>query len=403
MKVLFIHQYFHPDVSSVSQVISQVAFHVAASGCDVSVLCSRNRYDRGESGRLPAREMVGGVAVRRCWGPSLGRTSMGARLVDMASFCVLAAFRALSSPRADTVVLLTNPPLFSVLGSLLKSLRGERFVYVIMDLYPEVAVKAGVMRAGSAMERLARRLSANCLADADRVVVLGDDMKEAVVRAGAPAEKVVVIRNWADPDAVRPVDPGRNALRKSWGMEGKFVVAYSGNFGVSHLFDEIVQAAADLRDHDDIRFLFIGGGVRRKDVEAAAAGKRLANVTFLPYQKASDLSESLSAGDVHYVSLRPGFEGLVVPSKAYGIMAAGRPIVYQGAPQGEVARMVEREGLGIVLPPGDSAGLRDAILRLRDDRRERLRMGAAAREALEARYAAPQGLSLYRRVIVGDA
>jgi glycosyltransferase involved in cell wall biosynthesis len=402
LKVRFIHQYFHPDLSSVSQVISQVGFHLAAQGDEVSVICSRNKYDGSQGDRLSAHEVIHGVEIRRCWGPSFGRRSLPGRILDMASFCVLATIRLAVAPKADTMVFLTNPPLFSLLGVVMKKIRNERFVYVLMDVYPDVAVRSGVLREGSAITCILRGIARAALKGADRVVVLGEDMRDVAVRSGAAQGKVVVIRNWADAEAIYPVPPEENRLRREWGLDGKFVVEYSGNLGVSHYFEDILAVAEDLVSFADIRFAFIGGGVRFHEVERFVVSKRLTNVILLPYQKESSLAMSLSAGDVHYVSLRPGFEGLVVPSKAYGIMAAGRPIVYQGAEGGEIARMVTREGIGHVIPPGDREGLRDCILSLYRNRKIRLRNGAAARQVLENNYSSAKGLSLYREVLAGE-
>jgi glycosyltransferase involved in cell wall biosynthesis len=271
-----------------------------------------------------------------------------------------------------------------------------------MDVYPEIAVRAGLLREGSVVERVFRSISRFTLREADTVVVLGDDMKEVALRAGAEESKVIVVRNWADHNKIRPIPPDENPLRKSWGLEGKFVVEYSGNLGVSHFFKDLLPVAESLADHEDICFVFIGDGERRTEVEAYVSSRRLSNVMLLPYQDSSLLSQSLSVGDLHYVSLQRGFEGLVVPSKAYGIMAAGRPIVYQGAENGEIARMVVREGIGRVIPPGDRGGLRDCILSLYRDRENRLTMGAAARRVLEEKYPAAKGLALYRKVLAGE-
>jgi glycosyltransferase involved in cell wall biosynthesis len=154
---------------------------------------------------------------------------------------------------------------------------------------------------------------------------------------------VVIIRNWSDPQKIFPIAPDDNRLRRDLGLEGKFVIEYSGNLGISHDFQDLMTVDEELADKEDIRFLFTGDGVRLKEVREFATLRRLPNVMFLPYQDASVLAESLSAGDVHFVSLRSGFEGLVVPNKVYGVMAAGRPVISQGEGSGKVARMVERE------------------------------------------------------------
>jgi glycosyltransferase involved in cell wall biosynthesis len=402
MNYLFVHQYFHPDLSAVSQVISQVAFSVASGGDKISVLCSQNRYDAGAGNSLPVKEQIDGVEIRRCWGPNFGKRSLLGRVLDMSSFCLITSGKLLFAPRVDTVLFLTNPPFFSILGTWLQRIRKERFVYVLMDIYPDIAIQGGVLREKGWPARILRRLARFPLEKADAVVVLGEDMKEMAIRQGAPADRVVIIRNWADPGKIFPVPPEKNGLRAKWGLEGKFVVEYSGNFGVSHDFEDLLSVAEELAPDDGIRFLVIGDGVRRPEIEKIVAERKLHNVRLLPYQDVSSLSESLSAGDVHYVSLRKGFKGLVVPSKAYGAMAAGRPIVYQGAETGEIARMVKKEGIGFVVPPGDRKELRDRILELCGNPELRKRLGETARRALEERYSAAIGLALYRKVLAGE-
>jgi glycosyltransferase involved in cell wall biosynthesis len=231
------------------------------------------------------------------------------------------------------------------------------------------------------------------------VIVLGEDMRQVAIRSGAPSEKVVIIRNWADPIKIRPIAHEENRFRREWGLYGKFVVEYSGNLGVSHSFEDLLAVAESVADNDDIRFLFIGGGIRFRELERAVASRGLGNVIMMPYQKSSDLAHSLSAGDVHYVSLRTGFEGLVVPSKAYGIMAAGRPMIYQGDEKGDIAQMIKRERCGIVIPEGDRERLKEGILRFYRDRAMVARMGMFARRALEEKYSASIGLAEYRKVL----
>jgi len=402
VSIRFVHQYFHPDRSSVSQIISKIAFHLAGQGELVSVICSRNKYDGAQADTLPANEIVRGVDIRRCWGPSFGRRSLSGYMIDMVSFCAIATLRSMLAPKADTVVFLTNPPFFSLLGVALKRIRKERFVFILMDVYPEIAIQGGMLSKGGIGEIVLRRIARVSLRNADCVVVLGDDMREVAIREGAPPGKVVIVRNWADPEAIVPVQPDNNILRREWGLDGKFVIQYSGNFGVSHFFEDIMAVAEELVVYDDLRFVFVGGGTRYKEVEQFRREKYISNIILKPYCDESILAENLSVGDVHYISLRTGFEGLVVPSKAYGIMAAGRPIIYQGAADGEIARMVAEEGIGYVIPPGDRKGLRDSILSLYRDEKSRIRMGAAARRALEDKYSSAGGLAAYQKILAKD-
>jgi glycosyltransferase involved in cell wall biosynthesis len=383
-------------------VITDIAGHLADEGCSVSVIASKNLYNGGAQSRLAARERLGSIRVRRVWAPSFGRITLPGRILDQLSFMVGATCSALFAPRADTVVLLTNPPLFAALGMLLKRLRRERFVYVVMDLYPDVAVNSGHVSPKSLLTRSLRWLTRRTLRSADSIVVLGECMKRRVLEYGARPEQVEVIRNWADEEAVEPVPPELNLFRKSRGWDDTFVVMYSGNMGVAHSFDDILEVARRFRDRSDVVFVFVGDGVRRAEIESFREREELQNVTLLPYQEQSRLAFSLSAADAHLVSLREGFEGLVVPSKAYGIMAAARPIIYQGDPGGEIARMVADNEAGLLVRQGDVDALEAAVVRLMEDRPFARRLGERGRQVLVEQYSRRAALARYRVVLGVD-
>jgi glycosyltransferase involved in cell wall biosynthesis len=200
-------------------------------------------------------------------------------------------------------------------------------------------------------------------------------------------ERIRVIPNWADMEAIRPVAAAANPLRREWGLDGKFVVCYSGNMGRVHEFGTILDAAERLAGKAEAMvFLFIGGGAQRRMVEDEVRRRGLANVQFRPYQARAGLSFSLGVGDVHLVSQRPEVEGYVFPSKLYGILAAGRLVVFIGDPQGEISALIEREDIGAAVRQGDAAGLADELLRLAGDPALREAMGARARTLLCERY-----------------
>lgn len=400
LQIRFIHNYYHPDISAVSQVITDIAGELAARGHAVSVIASKNRYVAGTAPPLRSREVIDGVLVRRIWAPAMSKDSLVGRVFNQLSFIIGASVAAFSAARVDTVVMLTDPPLFAALGLLLKRWRGEHFVHVVMDLYPDVAIRYGLFRRNSLIGRLSRWLTGRTLRGADRVVVLGSCMRDAVLAYGARPERTVVIRNWAASSAIRPVDPVRNRFRAETRLrEEEFVVMYSGNLGAAHRFDEILETARRLRGRSDIVFVFVGGGSRRGEVEAYREQHELCNIVLLPYQEQARLSESLSAANVHFVSLRRGFEGLVVPSKSYGIMAAGRPLLYEGDPSGEIAQMITRWGIGIVVSEGDADALEDAVLQLAEDPERTSRMGASARRALEGHYGRCRAMDSYESVL----
>jgi colanic acid biosynthesis glycosyl transferase WcaI len=180
------------------------------------------------------------------------------------------------------------------------------------------------------------------------------------------------------------------------------VVQYSGNQGVSHTFEEIIEVALRLRDVPGLRFVFVGDGSRHHELEEAKARLSLQNVLLVPFQPVSLLAQSLSLGDIHFVSLRPGFEGLVVPSKAYGVLAAGRPMIYLGRSQGEIARMVSETGMGQVISPGDVDGLERAVLEAHRNVEARERQGRTALEVFRARYGRAHSVGRYVDLLVGS-
>jgi glycosyltransferase involved in cell wall biosynthesis len=236
---------------------------------------------------------------------------------------------------------------------------------------------------------------------ADRVVALGESMRERCLAGGAAPDRTVVIPNWADPAAVRPIPHPENPLRAKLAAGAATLVMYSGNMGRGHDLATLLEAARLLRDRKDVAFLFVGDGAKRAQVEAAA--RALPNLRLAPYQPRERLAESLSAGDVHLVALDRELEGLVEPSKLYGIMAAGRPALFVGPPGSEVARTIAREGCGRVVPNGDAAGLAAAIREMAADEGMRAAVGRRARQALAERYSRRAATAAFLRLLEGLA
>ncbi len=398
MRFRILHTFFYPDKSAVSQILTDLAFHLSQAGHRVDVISSRGDYEGGST--LPPRESVNGVSIRRIWSPSLGKKSALARIADLGSYAIGSTMRALFARRADCVIVLTNPPMYAFVGMLLRLIRRESYIYVVMDLYPDIAVQAGMLARRSPLRYLAAWLTRLTLKFARSVVVLGECMAGAVEKYGVPREKIEIIRNWGD-DGVQPLEPQENPLRAELGYRDEFVVMYSGNMGIGHRFDDILQVALELRDNKNIRFLFVGGGVRRGTIEKFRQEHQLDNIIVRSYFPREQLACSLPVGDAHFVSLREGFEGLIVPSKPYGVMAAGRPIIYQGSANGEIARMLTQQGGGQVVAEGDHAGLKDLIVRWAANRAEAQEVGRHGREIFDRLYTRQIGLKRYTQVLEG--
>lgn len=398
-RVLFVNRFYAPDESATSQMLTDLAEALSRSGVAVEVFCSRQLY--GDAGAdLPATEVLRGVSVRRLATTRFGRDSLLGRAVDYATFYLCAAFCLLTRVhRGDVLVVKTDPPLLSLVGWLAARCRGARLVNWLQDLYPEVASRLALSPVPRPLEALIRAARDRSLATAQINVVLGTRMREYLLGRGIAAARISICENWADESRLRPLAASRSELRGRLGIGNSFVVAYSGNLGRAHDATTILEAACALAGDPDIVFLMIGGGAGMRSLEMQARARGLTNFRFAPYQPRDALSDSLAAGDVHLVSLRPELEGLIVPSKLYGILAAGRPVVFIGDLDGELARLIATVEVGVSVRSGDSAALGRVLRVLRDDEAGRMRMGLRAREVFEERYTLAAAVARWREVL----
>jgi glycosyltransferase involved in cell wall biosynthesis len=395
VKLVFFNRFFFPDASATSQMLSDLAFELARTGAEVHVVAS---HPQGERARV---EEIQGLTVHRVAAAAGGPHGLARRAAAYLAYyrgARQAATRLLCTN--DVAIALTDPPLLSAGIAPLARRRGAKLVAWLQDLFPEIAHEYGIPGTGRIGGAIPRHLRDRSLAAAHAVVAIGDTMAERVRALGCvDAARLHVIHNWSDGRAVAPVEPASNALRRAWGLEGKFVVGYSGNLGRVHEFGTLLDAAARLRGESDVVLLIVGRGPRLAEVQARARRDGLANLRFEPHQDRARLAESLGAADVHVSILPPRFEGLVVPSKIYGIMAAGRPTLFVGSATGETARILADADAGLTVATGDAAALGAAILRLRDDSRGRNAMGGRARAAFESRYDMPIALARWRSVL----
>jgi len=312
---------------------SSLAFGLAELGWQVHVIASRQLYDDAGA-NLAGRESCRQVLVHRLWTTRFGRGRLVGRAIDYLSFYLSISGSLLRlARRGDVIVATTDPPLVSVLVWLATAITGATQVNWLQDVFPEVARVLGVIPPGSGHWLLVRLRNAS-LRNAAINVAVGNRMAAYLQRQGVPADRLTVIHNWADGAAIRPLSRPFNPLRVEWCLMDKFVVGYSGNLGRAHEFMTILRAAEALRNQSEIRFLFIGGGHHLALIEAETRRRGLTNVVIRPFQPAWRLKQSLAVPDVHLVSLQAALEGLVVPSKFYGIAAAGRPTIFVGDPSG---------------------------------------------------------------------
>lgn len=417
MRIIFINRFFYPDHSATSQMLSDLAFALAERGHDVRVVTSRLTYD-GQVEPLPSRERHRGVDIVRLATSRFGRDGLMGRMVDYFTFyAATAAHLVRHVRRGDLVVAKTDPPMLSLITAPVAALKGAHSVNWLQDVFPEVATAVGIARSGFAglAIRGLRWLRNVTLRNAHVNVVLGRRMAEKVAAMGVRRRRIRIIPNWADGQLIRPIDRRENPLRREWSCEDAFVVSYSGNLGRAHDIDTFIDAITRVEQLATpemetvgarvartiaaapqhalvamplprVRWLFIGGGAMTKRLQDEVARRGLTSVEFRPYQPRERLSQSLSVADIHLVSLRPELEGLIVPSKYYGIAAAGRPAIFIGDPDGEIAAILRQTETGYCVAEGDSTALATLVQRLAGEPERIAQQGRRARRLFEKRY-----------------
>jgi colanic acid biosynthesis glycosyl transferase WcaI len=380
-------------------MLTDLAEALAHDGRDVAVVCSRQLYEDPQA-ELSPEETIRGVKVLRVFTSRFGRRRLVGRALDYASFYVTATVMLLRVVQSgDALVVKTDPPLLSLIGSLVCFCKRAHLVNWLQDIFPEVASRLSLSPLPQSLESLLCAARDRSLRAAQANVVLGTRMRDYLASRGIADGRIRISENWADERAVFPMPAARSDLRRRLDLLDRFVVAYSGNLGRAHDAETLLEAAELLQREPDLVFLMIGGGTKMRSLEEQAQARRLGNFRFVPYQPRDALNDALAAGDVHLVSLLPELEGLIVPSKLYGILAAGRPIVFVGDPQGEVSRLVCSSGVGVGIAIRDGQGLRSALLRMRDQRAEREAMGTAARRLFETRYTLSAAVDRWRDLL----
>ncbi len=371
---------------------------LADRGIEVEVIVSRAEY---RPGRRSLDDSLNHPQIQIKYIP-VGQLRLGGKLQKAwigLTYMVGAAIQTLFGRATDLNFFLTQPPLFSIWGYILKIIRRQRYCIQVMDIYPDVAMQSGMLVKTALLAQMFTMLSRFALRHANQVIVIGHCMQERLHQAGVSLERMQVIPNWVNEIEVYPVPSDQNQLQSALGLEDTFVVLYSGNIGVPHFFDDLLEVARQLQNTPRLRFVFIGNGARLQEIEQAKETYNLSNILLLPFQPIERLAHSLNLGDVHFVSLRSGFEGLVVPSKTYGVLASGRPVIYQGSSSGEIAQMLVEEDVGTVVPCNDVEGLKQTILRYVNQPNLCRRQGSKALALSEGSYSRHQALERYARVL----
>jgi colanic acid biosynthesis glycosyl transferase WcaI len=383
MRILVLNLYYPPDTSATAKMAAAFVEPLAAKH-EVTLICGRPSYDPTDrrAWRLWQSERLKGVTVVRVGSTDYPRTQMARRVLNYLSYVVLSVPRAIFA-QCDVVLAMTDPPFEGIVGAFVAMLKGKPFVYNIRDLYPDMALGGSIVPPGL-LARVWEILHRWALHRATRVIVLGEDMKARIVAKGVPAERVSIVRDGVETAAISSAAPELDSEVISAIRSGfRFVLLHAGNLGFYGAWQTLLAAAREL-EGDGVGLVFVGDGAQRASLEAAAA--RSTNVRFLPFFPSSKISSVLAAGDAHVITIKRGLEGVVVPSKLYGILAAGRPIVALASQQTDAASLGARYGFGVAADPDNPAQLVAIVRALLCDPARLAEMGTAARTSA-SRYA----------------
>jgi colanic acid biosynthesis glycosyl transferase WcaI len=387
------NQYYWPGVEATAQLLTELCEALAAEA-EVKVVTGVLHGHEDEPRRLVRNR----VDIVRVPSTSFERSRLVARASNYATYLSSALWEGVRDPRPDVVLCMTDPPVVANIALVVARRFRAPLVVISQDVFPEIAVQLKRLENPLLMGVL-RALVSMYLRRADRIVAIGDTMRRRLEAKGAHPERVHVIPNWVDTNRLQPLGKNTRWAREC-GFDERFVIMHSGNVGHAQDLDSLVRAATFLRDLDDIVIAIIGTGARHAELVALAERLQVTQVHFLYYQKRTLLPQSLSAADVHVVGLAPGLAGYVVPSRLYGILAVGRPVIAAADPESETAQVTKRVGCGIVVPPGRPELLARAIRDAHDGVYDLEAMGARGREWVEREADRSVALRRYRNLLM---
>jgi colanic acid biosynthesis glycosyl transferase WcaI len=398
-RVVFVEQYYYPEGWGGAEIPRDITTYLAAAGYEVEVVCGSDTYTPMHANDTIANPEAAGVKIVRIPRLFAGDAKRGRMIRHLWFYAALIPTLVFRRP-PDLYIAQTNPPLAIVLLMCLGRLFRIPLMIVAQDLYPESLVAHGLVRRGDLAERVLRVAFRWAYRSAALVVVLGPVMRRRVLEKGVAEARIVEISNWAT-GSLRPPS-GINPLREAWRLEGRFVLFYSGNLGVGHEFDTLLDAVQlAVPRCPDLRLVFVGKGGRLAEVRAGVAMRGLSDfVEFHDFVSANELPHSLSLADLGIVTLRDGFEGLIVPSKFFGYMARGIPTLYIG-PESDISVFVERTQAGLAFRTGDAAAVAAAVVAASSDPKWLERMSDAARTQYHGSFQRERALTAYAAAVQG--
>lgn len=382
-KVLLISQIFYPDEVAVANLFTNLCSVLVRSGLEIEVWCAQPTYTC--TLRQPKSSVYEGIRIHYLGSTRFSKDRLPGRIINYSTFSLSVVLKLLFSKDNTQVLSYTTPPFLAILISFLCRWKNRRFFYVLMDVFPDGLTRLKKVTSRNIFIRIWSSLHLAALKRCTKIIVIGRDMEEwlkAIYPGGT--EKIEYIPLWQDEELLRPIAFKENPFIINNNLKEHFIVQYSGNMGLWNQLETLGQAIN--KKPENVTFLIIGGGMRKNELLDTIKDTNATNVFFYPFQPNENYSYSVSACHIALVSLREGLEGMAVPSKIIGIMAAGIPVIAMVPENSEIAYIVKEENCGYIINPSDSEGLVNAIMELKSDENLRRSLGQNGREAFLRKY-----------------
>lgn len=365
MKLKLISEFFYPYQTSTQKILTELAEDLVEQGLDVSVLTTKNAY-REEKQTLKKYEVYKGIKIKRIAASSFSRDSFIGRILNYLTFTTGILFNLLFKNDYDKILFVSNPPLVPFIGYLVNKLRRKPYVYLVHDVYPDVAIKLGVIKPQSLIAKIMNFMNNKIYQNAEKIIVLGEDMKKVIVKKGISPDKIVIITNWADSTKNYPVNVS-DEFYKKYQLNNKFNVLYTGNISKVHAIDSVLELARRLKGHSDIQFMIIGDGNRKQYIEEVKRSENLDNILLANYMFGEEYNTLLNCANIFITTLQDGIEGLGVPSKTYTYMSVYKPLLAIMSETSEIGKMVNQYQLGAQYNSGSEEEMANYILNLKNN------------------------------------
>ncbi len=406
-KIVFVINYFHPDYASTGQLMTELCIHIKDE-FEITVIAAQPGYSQdtysGKSKQKIETEYWNGMKIVRVQLPQVNKRSKLSRMKYILQYFVLANIALLKERSVDLIYTISQPPILGgLIGTIGKISKRSKHVYNIQDFNPEQA--AAVNYTGGTVHKIAKKIDQLNCRFSDHIILVGNDMKQTLENRFGKNHQLShsVINNWTDENEIIPLSKNNtnvSSFLKEHNLEDKFVIMYSGNLGLYYDLENLIKVSSELQSIPDIHFLYIGEGASKKEMQDYVSKENLRNVTFLPYQPKESIKYSLNVADVHLVVNQKGIKGVSVPSKIYGVMAAGKPILGVLEQGSEAEFLISTSHSGLVSEPQDYVHFVENIKTIYNlTNEERLEMGMRGRQYLDAHLKKELSLNKYKKTL----